>query len=80
MILADTLKTLTTMGPTVLSQTLAFSGHKGSKFKTAKFMGMTNGGEFCYSVTFLDENTGEDDTRKVFVKYNSSEHQITAGF
>ena len=81
MILADTLKLLTTQTPTGLSQILKHSGYTGCFFKTATFLGMTNGGEFCYSVTFLDEEGMDEDAQgKVYVKYNTADHSITADF
>ena len=79
MILADTLTQLTTMTATGLAVVLTHSGVKGQVFKTAKFLGMTNGGEFCYSVTFHDKETQNEDARtKVFVKYNTGTGVMTA--
>ena len=81
MILADTLKVLTTMGPTALKQVLDASGYTGNVFKTAEFLGITNGGEFAYKVTFNDEEAmNEDAAGKVFVKYDQVSHTITADF
>ena len=80
MIMADTLKMLTTMGPYALGKVLDISGYRDCKFKSATFLGMTNGGEFCYSVTFFDQNTGEDAQGKVFVKYNTADNRVTADF
>lgn len=81
MILADTLKLLTTQTPTGLTQILKASGYKGCFFKTATFLGITNGGEFCYKVTFHDEEgMNEDAVGKVFVKYDQTNHAVTAGF
>jgi hypothetical protein len=80
MILADTLKLLTTQTPTGLSQILKHSGYTGCFFKSAKFLGITNGGEFCYTVTYHDD-AGEGEAQgKVFVKYNTADHAITADF
>lgn len=80
MILADTLKLLTTQTPTGLSQILKASGYTGCFFKSAKFLGMTNGGEFCYSVTYYDDAGEGEAVGKVFVKYNTADHSITADF
>ena len=81
MILADTLKLLSTQTPTGLTQILKASGYTGCFFKSAKFLGLTNGGEFCYQVTFHDEEgMDEDAVGKVFVKYNTADHSITADF
>lgn len=80
MILAETLKTLTTQTPAGLAQILHHSGYRGSEFKTAEFQGMTNGGEFCYCVTFMNEESGEVDQGKVFVRYDTATGYITADF
>ena len=81
MILADTLKMLTTQTPTGLSQILKASGYTGCFFKSAVFLGITNGGEFCYKVTFHDEEgMDEDAVGKVFVKYDTKNHAVTADF
>ena len=80
MITADTLKTLTEMGPKGLSVILSQSGYSGNSFKSAKFLGITNGGQFCYKVTYHDDNGEGDAVGKVFVKYNTADHSITADF
>jgi hypothetical protein len=81
MLTADKVKLLTTMGPTALKLTLASSGYTGQAFKSAKFIGITNGGQFCYQVTYFDDaGTGEDEIGKVFVSYNHANDSITADF
>ena len=81
MILADTLKTLTSFDRKGLARVLDKSGYSMCSFETAEFLGMTNGGEFCYKVTFHDEEgMDEDAVGKVFVKYNTENHAITADF
>ncbi len=81
MILADTLSYLTTFTPKTLAQVLDTSGYKMCSFKGAKFLGMTNGGQFCYSVTYFDEaGTGQDEVGKVFVTYDSVTGAVTADF
>jgi hypothetical protein len=81
MITADTLKQMTTLGTYALAQILATSGYSGARFKTAKFLGLTNGGEFCYQVTFHDEEgTGKDAVGKVFVKYDPAANKVSAEY
>lgn len=81
LILADTLGRLTTMGPRDLARALDDSGYSMCSFKEARFLGMTNGGEFCYQVTYFDDaGTGEEEVGKVFVKYNTENQAITAEF
>lgn len=81
MITAERLATLTTFTPKGLAAALSQSGYKGCGFETAKFIGITNAGQFCYSVTWFDESgTGEMATDKVFLTYNSELGSITADF
>jgi len=79
MITADRLQTLTTFTPKALAVALAQSGYKGVSFKTAKFLGITNAGQFCYSVTFYDEMMGGEVTDKVFLTYNTDGY-VTADY
>jgi hypothetical protein len=81
LILADTVKTLTSLTPTSLAQVLKHSGHKDAAFKAADFVGITNGGEFAYKITFFDrESTGKDQVGKVFVKYDTVSGYMTADY
>jgi hypothetical protein len=80
MILADTVRLLTTMGPTALTQVLKHSGFKDHSFKTAEFVGITNGGEFAYKVEHQAETAAGRTVDKVFVRYDQRNHAITAGF
>jgi hypothetical protein len=80
-ILADTLKTLTTFTTHGLAMALHHSGYTGAAFKSAKFLGMTNGGQFCYSVTYHDDaGTGEIETGKVFLTYDPVAGKVTADY
>jgi hypothetical protein len=80
MILADTLKTLTTQTTTGLSQILKHSGYTGQSFKKARFVGLTNGGEFAYRVEYHDDADVGRTVDKVFVRYDSATGYITASF
>ena len=62
MILAHTLKEITHLNHAQLGRLME------TRFvaKSEKFLGMTNGGEFCYSVKFKD-NEGTVRPTKVFV-------------
>lgn len=81
MITAEKLQFLTTMDSQELSQTLAVSGHRDARFKAARFVGLTNGGQFCYRVTYFDElNSGQDAQCKVFVSYDPASEQVTADY
>lgn len=70
MITADTLKTLTSFTPIALAKGLEISGYKGAEFKSAEFIGITNGGQFCYKVKSFDKVLGEDTVGKVFLTYD----------
>jgi hypothetical protein len=81
MILAETVKTLTTQTATGLAQILHHSGYTGQAFKKAEFVGITNGGEFAYCVTYYDDaGVGKDSIDKVFVRYDAATGFITASF
>lgn len=81
MILADTLKTLTTFTKGALARTLADSGYTGASFESAEFLGITNGGQFCYKVTYFDDaGTGEVETGKVFLTYDPVAGRVTADY
>ncbi len=79
MITAETLNALTTLSPTALKQALARSGYKDCSFESTKFLGITNGGQFCYRVTYHDDE-GEITSGKVFVDYDSANKTTAADF
>jgi hypothetical protein len=78
MILANTVQTLTSLTATSLAQVMTHSGHRGSVFKSAEFVGITNGGEFAYRVTFDDPESQELGHGKVFVRYDVNTGFMTA--
>ena len=78
MILADTLKTLTSFTAPALTRAIRIAGYKKDSFQTAKFLGMTNGNQFCYSVTYVED--GEECTTKVFLTYDPVVGGITADY
>ena len=80
MITADTLQTLTTFGPKGLAVLLADSGYSGASFKTIKFLGITNGGQFCYGVTYYDESGEGEETGKVFLTYDHATGSVSAEY
>ena len=69
MITADKLTLLTNMPAVMLEQTLPKKGRP--KLVKARFLGITNGHEFCYSVVDTDGGEG-----KVFVKYDPTVDQV----
>jgi hypothetical protein len=80
MITAETLKTLTTFSSGALARALALSGYNDLVFDGCKFLGITNGGQFCYSVSYFDEHLGEDDTGKVYLTYDQATGSVKADY
>ena len=80
MITADTLKTLTTLGPSGLSAFLFNSGYQGWQFKSTKFLGITNGGQFCYSMVYDDRDGLGEQTGKVFLTYDHATNTVSADY
>ena len=78
MILADTLKTLTSFTAPALSRAIRIAGYKNDTFVRAEFLGMTNGGQFCYKATYIED--GEECTTKVFLTYDPVVGGITADY
>ena len=75
MITADKLKTLTTFTHHAL-QTALGKKAKGLEFTGAKFLGITNGGQFCYTVVYkVEEGT---DSTKVFLTYDPTAGKVIA--
>jgi hypothetical protein len=62
----------------MLTTLIQQAGYKKDKFNTAKFLGITNGGQFCYSVTYVED--GEDCNTKVFLNYDSVADAVSADY
>jgi hypothetical protein len=67
MILANEVAKYTTLDRLEISKILARSGYTGCSFESAKFVGITNGGDFCYSVKFVNDTDSGKETGKVYV-------------
>jgi hypothetical protein len=78
MITAETLKTLTSFTAPALSRAIQDAGYKGDKFTSSKFLGITNGGQFCYFCVFHVE--GGTDSCKVFLTYDPTKDQVSAEY
>jgi hypothetical protein len=78
MITAEKLRLLTTMGPTALTQVVQASGYKKDKVNECRFLGITNGGQFCYEVDYDDFGTLTK--TKLFVKYDQTSGLMTADY
>lgn len=71
MITADKLALLINMPAHMLEQALPKKNRP--KLASRKFLGITNGGQFCYSVVDTDGGEG-----KVFLTYIHAEDQVSA--
>jgi hypothetical protein len=76
MITAETLASLTTYSPQFLTKAVQQAGYKDANFTSCKFLGITNGGQFCYMGVYPVK--GGVDSTKVFLTYNHAEDRVTA--
>jgi hypothetical protein len=77
MITAERLKTLTTYNAGALQKALGKKAD-GYEFVGCKFLGITNGGQFCYSVVFGSPDFKGTDSTKVYITYNPGEDKVIA--
>jgi hypothetical protein len=73
MITAEQLTTLTTFTAAALTKAL---DNEDYQFTGRKFLGLTNGGEFCYKCTFPVK--GGTDSAKVFLKFDPTVGRVIA--
>ena len=78
MITADTLKTLTTFTAPALTRAANDWGWIGPDFTSCRFIGITNGGQFCYQGVLQEE--GGTDSTKVFLSYDHDEDRVIADY
>ena len=78
MITADTLEVLTSYSPQHLTRAAQLAGYKGPDFTSCKFLGITNGGQFCYQAVF--QVAGGTDSTKVFLTYDHAEDRVFADY
>jgi len=76
MITADTLKTLTTFTAPDLTREAQRCGYKGPEFTSCKFLGISNGGQFCYTVVFHVKGGNHEFSTKVFLDYNHTMDRV----
>lgn len=75
MITAEQLKTLSTFTVDALQRALGNKG-KGYELTGSKFLGLTNGNQFCYFVTH--KVRGGSDSTKVFLTFDPTEGRVIA--
>jgi hypothetical protein len=78
MITADKLRLLTNMPAAMLSMGIQQAGHKKDSFTKAQFLGLTNGNQFCYSATYIEDN--KEQTCKVFLTYDPAADSVTVDY
>ena len=78
MILAETLEALTSYSPQFLTAAARRAGYQGPEFSSCRFLGITNGGQFCYFCVFHVED-GTDST-KVYLTYNHTNGTVSAEY
>jgi len=78
LITANTLKTLTSFTAPALTNAINNAGYEGDFFTSAEFVGMTNGNQFCYKVTYKED--GELATGKVFLTYDPVAGRVSADY
>jgi hypothetical protein len=78
MITADKLSLLTNMPAAMLTTGIQEAGYKEDKFTSCRFLGITNGGQFCYMAVFHVE--GGTDSCKVFVSYDPKKDRVSVDY
>ncbi len=79
MITAEKLVTLTQFSAAALTRAINLAGHKKDSFTAARFIGITNAGQFCYTVTYNTADR-ELETTKVFLTYNPAAGTVVASY
>ena len=77
MITAERLQSLTTFSPNALQVALGKRAD-GYEFTGARFLGITNGGQFCYSAVYRSEDFEGTDSTKVYLTYNPADGTVIA--
>lgn len=78
MITADKVALLINMPVDMLTAGIQKAGYKKDSFKSAKFVGITNGGDFAYSAVYVEE--GHECLTKVFVRYDPTTARISVDY
>jgi hypothetical protein len=78
MITAEKLATLTQFSAAALTRAINLAGYKRDSFKAARFVGITNAGQFCYTVSY--DQDGNTEETKVFLSYDAAAGSVTADY
>ena len=76
MITADKLQEMISYHAPTLTKLARERGYKGPAFSSCKFLGITNGGQFCYFVVHAVK--GGTDSAKVFLTYDPAADRVIA--
>lgn len=77
MITAEKLQTLTTFTAEALQRAVGKAANDVT-FTGARFLGITNGGQFCYSVVYRCESFEGTDSTKVYLTYDPAAGKVSA--
>ena len=78
MIRPETVKMMIEMTPSQLCTVLDFSGYPGCEFTEVSFQGITESGDFRYTVKYLED--GVEELGRVYLKYDHKTNMLTADF
>lgn len=73
MITAFKINRLMGLSPESLSLALERGTGQAQHFKSARFLGITNGRKFCYEVEYYDRTINGDTYSKLFLDLNTSQ-------
>lgn len=76
MILAEEVEKYIDLSKYDLAYALERGGYTGISFESVKFIGITNGGEFCYKAVYYDDSGLGEVVDKVFVKKDATGKMI----
>jgi hypothetical protein len=79
MITAEKLQLLTNFPADILTLGIQKSGYKKDSFLTARFIGITNGGQFCYNAVYKTED-GDMASCHVYVTYDHAADQVIVDY
>jgi hypothetical protein len=79
MITEETLDTLTQFSAAALTRAINDAGYHEDSFLSARFVGITNGGQFCYQTHYKDID-GELALGKVFLTYDQAAGTVKADY
>jgi hypothetical protein len=77
MITAETLTTMTTFTAAALQRAVGKAADDVT-FTGARFLGITNGGQFCYTVVYRCESFEGTDSTKVYLTYDPAAGKVIA--